>query len=316
LTQAEAVQELIAAKSDQAVDQASDQLQGRLTEKIALFQKELTEIAAILEAWVDFPEEGLEFATLDELSKRLILVMEAMEHLVESFHDGRRLREGVSVCLAGAPNVGKSSLMNALCDRDRSIVTHIPGTTRDLVEDEIMLGGVSIKLIDTAGIRKTDELVEQEGIERTLDAMEKADLTLLVLDASRELSAEENSLKSRKKTLLIWNKIDLLESRENREGIALSAKSGEGIEKLQEWLTQNLFPKSDQVMITRLRHKEALEEAIEGCKRVIEGLKMEISPEFLCLDLRGALHALGRILGMDVTEDILSAIFSKFCLGK
>jgi len=185
LAQAEAVQELIAAKNEYALDAAESQLQGGLSTRILSFQKQLTHVAAILEAWVDFPEEGLEFATMDEICLDLDTIREKMEELISSFHDGRILHEGLTLCLVGLPNVGKSSLMNTLLDKERAIVSHIPGTTRDIVEDHLRLNGLNFKLMDTAGIRHAEDIVEQEGIRRSRQAFAQADLVLLLLDASR-----------------------------------------------------------------------------------------------------------------------------------
>ena len=315
LAQAEAVQEVIGATSERAVDAAADQLQGRLSRKIKTFQKELTEIAAILEAWVDFPEEGIEFATLGELLTQLTRVRTMMQQLLDTFHDGRMVSEGIALCLVGAPNVGKSSLMNALLEKERAIVTHIAGTTRDLLEDRMRLNGLPVRLIDTAGIRETSEVIEQEGIRRSLQAMEEADLVLHVRDATRP---DEGTEITAPNTLVVWNKVDLVD--EVPEGIAISAKHRTGLDvlrkKIDAVIWENGPPARDQVLITSVRHKEALNRAIAACDKTIEGLRSEISPEFLCLDLREALLQLGKIIGADVTEDILSAIFSKFCIGK
>lgn len=194
LVQAESIQALISAKNMTALKAAEDHLEGALSKQIAAFQKELVDIAAILEAWVDFPEEGLEFASLEEVCASLESTLLKMEHLSQTFHFGKMVHAGISLCLAGAPNVGKSSLMNFLLGKERAIVTEIAGTTRDTLEEELRLGGLHFRLTDTAGIRETDEVIEQEGIRRSLAAMEKADLILLVMDASRNLKEEDLQL--------------------------------------------------------------------------------------------------------------------------
>lgn len=323
LAQAEAVQELIAAKSELALENAEKQLRGSLSERVGLFQKELTDTAAILEAWVDFPEEGLEFATMDQIVETLETICRRMEKLKATFHDGKILHEGLSLCLLGSPNVGKSSLMNALLGKDRAIVTEIPGTTRDLLEEDLRLGELHFKLIDTAGVRKTEEIVEQEGIRRTQGAMQEADLILLVLDASRPLSEQDRELLQRapkEKTIAIWNKVDLAKPDEAIVAIPISAKKKLGLDDLKEaihrLIWQNGPPSKEEVLITNLRHYQAIGNAIENCKRVIQGLKTGISAEFVAADMRAALNELGTIIGTNVAEDILSAIFSKFCLGK
>lgn len=323
LAQAEAVQELIAAKSELALENAERQLQGVLSEKIAAFQKELIHIAAILEAWVDFPEEDLEFAATDEIAARLERTCASMQRLQSTFHDGKALHEGFSLCLVGSPNVGKSSLMNALLKKERAIVTEIAGTTRDLLEEDLRLGGLHFKLIDTAGIRETNEIVEKEGIRRSHNAMKEADVIILLLDAGRPLSEQDRKLLKaapKEKTLVAWNKIDLGKPPESIPSVCISAKEKIGLDDLQKAIEALIWkqgpPSKEEVLITKLRHYQALTDAIHSCHAVISGLKEGISAEFVASDMRAALNALGTIIGMNVTEDILSAIFSQFCLGK
>jgi tRNA modification GTPase len=323
LAQAEAIQELIAAKNELALDNAHRQLQGALSETIAAFQKTLTEIAAILEAWVDFPEEDLAFAPMEEILGQLDEVCGQMQKLQATFHDGKALHEGLTLCLLGAPNVGKSSLMNALLGFDRAIVTEIAGTTRDLLEEDLRLGPMHFKLIDTAGIRETDERIEQEGIRRSEGAMGRADVILLLLDASRPLQREDRQLLAKiplHKTVVVWNKTDLAAPSEEIAGVLVSAKEKRGLAALKEAIERLIWkqgaPSKEEVLITKLRHYTALSDAIISCEAVIRGLKAGVSAEFVAADMRASLHALGSIVGANVTEDILSAIFSKFCLGK
>lgn len=327
LAQAEAVQSLICAKNERALDAAEHQLQGSLSRHIAQFQSSLTQTAAILEAWVDFPEEGLEFATMDEICEELEQVCQAMEKLAATFHNGKILHDGLSLCLVGCPNVGKSSLMNALLDKDRAIVSHIPGTTRDVLEDHLRLNGLHLKVSDTAGIRETEESIEQEGIRRSKDAMQQADLVLLVLDAHQGLTAEDNQLLDLVppfKTIVVWNKVDLphasLPALHFPFTVLLSAKQRKGLEELHKAIDQLIWqhgpPSKEEVLITNIRHKEALIASVEAVRRVQQGLGLSISPEFLTIDMRQALLELGKVLGTNVSEDILSAIFSKFCIGK
>lgn len=327
LAQAEAVQSLIMAKNEYALDAAERQLKGALSEKIRGFQQRLTDSAATLEAWVDFPEEGLEFATIDEICSTLAGVRCDMEQLAATFHNGKILHEGLSMCLVGCPNVGKSSLMNALLAKDRAIVSPIPGTTRDVLEDHMRLNGLNFRLMDTAGIRQSIDVIEQEGIRRSKEAMEQADLILLVLDASRDMEEEDRWLINqvpKHKTIAIWNKMDLhhngLPILEMPHVIALSAKQGSGLDLLHKKIDEVIWekgpPSKEEVLITNLRHREALEGAVSALQRLIVGLRTEISPEFLSFEMRQCLNELGRIIGVNVTEDILSAIFSKFCIGK
>lgn len=327
LAQAEAIQELIGAKNERALDAAGAQLQGRLSACISAFQSQLTEVAAVLEAWVDFPDEGLEFATMDELCQTLEEAQSAMQHLADTFHEGRIIHEGIALCLAGAPNVGKSSLMNALLDRERAIVSHVAGTTRDVLEDHLRLNGLNCRIIDTAGIRESEEIVEKEGIRRTRESMKNADLILLVLDAHRGLDSFEQQLlmeSDPKKTVGIWNKIDLehppLPELPLAHVVTISAKEKTGLETLRKMIDKVIWqegpPSREEALITNIRHKESLEQAIDFCGRVIEGLRTEVSPEFVAMDMRSCLSELGKVIGTNVGEDILSAIFSKFCIGK
>lgn len=327
LAQAEAVQELICAKNERALDAAESQLQGALSEKIGGYQKALTAIAAILEAWVDFPEEGLEFASFEEVCKELEQICKEMESLHATFHEGKILHEGIALCLIGSPNVGKSSLMNALLDKNRAIVSPFAGTTRDVLEDDLRLNGLNFRLMDTAGIRDSEEIIEQEGVRRSKDAMQKADLILFVLDASRGLTLSDEQVLSeipQQKTLVVWNKIDLphtsLPSLPLPHVVALSAKTKQGMDQLKHQIDAIVWqrgpPSREEVLITNMRHYEALAEAIAACRRLYEGLGSQVSPEFLSLDMRQCLKGLGKVIGTDITEDILTAVFSKFCIGK
>lgn len=327
LAQAEAVQSLIGAKNDHALDAAENQLKGHLSQTIKQFQYSLTQVAAILEAWVDFPEEGLEFSTPEEMQAELELVCQAIEKLAGTFHEGKILYEGLSICLVGCPNVGKSSLMNALLNKDRAIVSSTAGTTRDVLEDHLRLNGLHFKVSDTAGIRDTEEDIEQEGIRRSKQTMQEADLILFVLDAHQGFTQEDQllfELLPKSKTISVWNKIDLsyhtLPSLECPFTVAVSAKNREGLEQLHQAIDQLIWtngpPSKEEVLITNVRHKEALIEAAQAARRVQVGLQNFDSPEFLTMDIRYSLSKLGEVLGTNITEDILSAIFSKFCIGK
>jgi tRNA modification GTPase len=321
LAQAEAIQELIHAKNELALKSASDQLQGRLSILVKDLQKRITDITAIIEAWVDYPEEGLEFATENEIVQMLFDTKEKMIHLKSTFYDGSLLHKGLSLCLLGAPNVGKSSLMNALLDEDRAIVTSIAGTTRDLLSEELLIEGISFRLLDTAGIRQTDEIIEKEGISRSKKAADNADLVLILLDLSREITEEELDLiKSYPDAILVWNKKDLPHKKPPFNGIEISAKEKIDVEVLKKSIKEKVFNKKhidkEQVIITKERHFKALNDATDCIDKVLSGFEVSISPEFLAFDLRQALKALSEIIGTNVTEDILGAIFAKFCVGK
>lgn len=322
LTKAEAVQQVIASKSEMAWQAAENHLEGKLYETISRFQKRLTEIAAVLEAWIDFPEEGLEFATKEELTGDLLDLQKSMTALHNTFYDGQHLKAGFSLCLIGAPNVGKSSLMNALTGKERAIVTNIPGTTRDVLEEEVQIAGLNFRLIDTAGIRETDEVIEKEGIRRSEKAAKAADLVLVVYDITdpKHLPIQLPE----KKTIAIWNKVDLTHAEKEdlpfSHVVEVSAKLGSGIDQLKQEIHQVIWdkgpPSKEEVIITSERHHQALGNAIAALQTVAEGLQTEISPEFLVSDLRLTLKELGTIIGMNITEGVLSAIFSKFCVGK
>lgn len=327
LAQAEAVQELICAKNERALDAAESQLKGALSQKISHFQQEITLIAAILEAWIDFPEEGLEFASMEDICKDLSKACVEMEALAATFHDGRILHDGITMCLIGSPNVGKSSLMNALLDRDRAIVSHIPGTTRDVLEDHLRLNGLNVKLVDTAGIRLSHDEIEQEGIRRSKEAMNQADLILFILDANKGLDEEERWIIDQlpaSKTVAVWNKIDLPHEAFPFVPFAhqamISAKQKKGLDDLRQKIDAVIWekgpPSREEVLITSTRHKEALSHAIDASQKVIAGLQAGVSPEFLSMDMRQALSELGKIIGTNISEDILSSIFSTFCIGK
>jgi len=327
LAQAEAVQGLIGAKNERALDAAEEQLKGTLSQTVGEFQNDLTHIAAILEAWVDFPEEGLEFASMEEICSDLEHICHRIETLANTFHDGRIVHDGIALCLVGSPNVGKSSLMNAMLDKERAIVSHIPGTTRDVLEDHMRLNGLNFKLMDTAGIRTTDEVIEQEGIRRSKEAMLQADLVLLVLDAAKEIGEHDLWLidqAPKGKTIVVWNKIDLphntLPTLPIPHVVMLSARNKTGIDTLHRMIDSVIWkegpPSREEVLITNVRHKEALIKAAASCRQLIVGLKTEVSPEFLSMDMRQALNSLGTVIGTNITEDVLSEIFSTFCIGK
>ncbi len=326
LSQAEAIQELISAQNELALKSAEKQLEGKLSKKIRSFQEELTDVAAILEAWVDFPEEGLEFASFEEIASILKRVIQEMQNLSNTYHEGKIISQGLSLCLVGTPNVGKSSLMNVLLNQDRAIVTPIAGTTRDLIEESVLLGNLHFRLIDTAGIRSTPELIEKEGISRSKKAQAEADLTLLVLDASREIEEEDLSLIGSvdpEKTILIWNKIDLGSPEQTLDfanQVQVSAKEKTGLQDLttiiESLVWRQKSPQKQEILVTEQRHKQALTNAIQACKAVLSGLEDKLSPEFVASDIRQSLNELGTILGTNVGEDILSSIFAKFCVGK
>lgn len=328
LTQAEAIQDLIGAQSEQALKASSGQLEGKLTHTVQAMQKQLCHIAAILEAWVDFPEEDLEFAPFDEVILSLNTLNAHITQLVATYEEGRRLRDGIQVSLVGAPNVGKSSLMNALIGFDRSIVSEIAGTTRDVVHEDITFSGIIMRLVDTAGIRQGAEVIEEEGIRRSKKAIQQSDLILLVLDSTRPECAESRDLIQflpPQKTIAIWNKCDLaylnpLPDIGLSRSVRLSALQSSGLDGLKKQVEEVIWqygaPLQQEVTITNIRHKNALMEAASNIERASMGLQNRVSAEFVAFDIRSALVKLGTIIGTDVSEDILDAVFSSFCIGK
>ncbi|MFQ5989216.1 MAG: tRNA uridine-5-carboxymethylaminomethyl(34) synthesis GTPase MnmE [Candidatus Methylomirabilales bacterium] len=329
LAQAEAVLEIVKARTEAGVGAAMRQLQGGLSEQIQALQAELLSLLASLEASVDFPEEGLDFPEIGELEKQADLIAESLRGLIQKAREGRLLREGATVAITGRPNVGKSSLLNALLGRERAIVSVIPGTTRDTVEEEFQIGGVPIRLIDTAGFRvETGDPVEAEGLRRTRVALEQADLTLVVLDGSEGITPLDSQAwsETRGPGVLVVNKIDLppaLSLGNYRERFRVhpcftSAVTGQGVEALRDELQRALGggAESEARLMMVPRHREALERAERQLLAARTSLGDGVSPDLVALDVRSALAALGEIVGETVTEDVLDQVFQQFCIGK
>jgi tRNA modification GTPase len=327
LIQAEAVADLIDAVTPLQARTAFDQLEGTLTKAIGEIDQALFDIIARLEASLDFPDEGYHFVAPKEASESIARVIERIDALLAQAARGRLVREGAQVAIVGAPNVGKSSLFNALLNTNRAIVTAIPGTTRDLLTERADIGGLSLALIDTAGVRETSDVVEREGVSRARDTIGVADLTIVVLDRSRPLSKDDHDLLEATTTrprLVALNKSDLpsafpLERLEPLEPLELSARTGAGLESLIDRIASALSSNEsvrDTPAITNVRHTVLLERAKESLTRAGLALESKVSEEFPLLDLQEASAALQEITGKRTSDDLLRRIFERFCIGK
>ncbi|MDI6735301.1 MAG: tRNA uridine-5-carboxymethylaminomethyl(34) synthesis GTPase MnmE [bacterium] len=332
LSQAEAVVELIRAKTDLSAKFALSQLTGSLYQQISSLRQTIISLLAELEVSIDFYEEDIELITLEEVQQRLNKISLEIKKLIETAKYGRILQQGVITTIVGRPNVGKSSLLNTLVGKPRAIVTHVPGTTRDTIEEMIDIEGIPLKVIDTAGLRHTVDIVEEEGVRRAKEALNQADLVIFVIDGSVPLTVDDirimEELKA-KEAILVINKCDL-PSRVNVPEVAkhlpskpiinLSVTKGSGLNQLKQTIKGIFFAgkllSTDEIIITNLRHKEALASAFENINSAIKGIGANLSFEFIAIDLRELLDNLGLIVGETVTEDILNEIFSNFCIGK
>jgi len=327
LVQAEAVADLIDAVTPLQARAAFDQLEGTLTTTITAIEKDLFDIVARLEASLDFPDEGYHFVAPKEASESIAAVIARVDALLAQAQRGRMVREGAAVAIVGTPNVGKSSLFNALLNANRAIVTAIPGTTRDLLTEQADIGGLSLSLIDTAGVRDTADVVEKEGVARAKAAVDVADLTIVLLDRSRPLSMDDRELlgiTASKPRVVAWNKIDLppsqpLEPLDPIEAVAISATTGAGIDRLIAAIGNALGTGEalrDRPQVTNVRHAVLLERAKESLTRAGTALESKISEEFPLLDLQEAGAALQEITGRRTSDDLLRHIFERFCIGK
>jgi tRNA modification GTPase len=321
LTQAEAVIDLIRAKTDLALRSATEQLEGRLGEKIRKIRDELVALLAHIEASIDFPEEGITPDEGERLCARVDSIREGIAALLATADQGRVLREGVRVVIYGATNAGKSSLLNRLLGYDRVIVSDTHGTTRDTIEETVNLNGVPIRLLDTAGLRPSADGLEREGITRTEKSLELADLRLHIADrnAAKPPPFEERAGDANE--IVILNKSDLPENNdwENFHALRISCLTGEGLPELQRQILsritkQNLRPESAVAINTR--HRDCLRRALESCDRARGAMDQRLSVEYLAVDLNDALRAVGEVIGTVDVEQILDSVFGQFCIGK
>ena len=323
LARAEAVRDLIDATTLYQARVAAQQVDGSVSRRVAPLKAALVELIALLEAGIDFAEDDVSVAPVAEILRRIEPVLEGTRQLAASFQYGGLVTQGLTLAIAGRPNVGKSSLFNRLLKQERAIVTEIPGTTRDLVTETASIGGIPVKLCDTAGIRRTDERVETLGIERSYQAMADADLTLVVLDLGQAFTAEDEELIGRAGpgALVVGNKRDLGRGAGNWPPlVAVSALTGDGIAALRQAILAAVAPEGvferETGFITSLRHEQLLRESAGWLEKAREAAKAGTPHEMLLLDLYAALRGLDAITGATTADDILNRIFSTFCIGK
>ena len=332
LSQAEAIIDVIKSKTDMAHEVAQSQLEGSLAKKIKDLRMNVTEVLAHLEVSIDFAEEDVEEITYQTLEEKALELRNEIKKLYDTAESGKILRDGLKTVIVGKPNVGKSSLLNSILGENRAIVTDIAGTTRDVIEEFVNIKGIPLKIVDTAGIRETEDVVEKIGVEKSRESFSTADLVIMVLDASRKLSEEDmeilESLKN-KKTIVLLNKMDLepqielekIEEFVNSEDIIkISALKHQGIEELQDKIEAMVYhgsvKNSSNLMITNSRHKDALFKAYESINDAISAIEQRMPYDFIEVDFKNIWDYLGYINGDTVREDLLDTIFANFCIGK
>jgi tRNA modification GTPase len=335
LSQAEAVADLIASHSDASHELAIKQLRGEFSQRIESLRKQLIDFTALIELELDFSDEDVEFADRNKLLQLVINILNEISSLRQSFAQGNVIKQGIPVTITGRPNAGKSTLLNLLLREDKALVSDIPGTTRDALEDMISLEGISFRFIDTAGLRKTDDFIENMGIERTLKMVDRADIVLYIADLTQinteEILEDINELRNsvadfnKKKLIIVFNKTDLMQDiphgfRQFLESdlVFISAKRRENIEVLEDMLvkTVEVSKIEDGFIVSNTRHYEALLLSEQALQRVKEGLNKHLTQDLLTSDLRDVLHHLGAITGVISNDDILDSVFRNFCIGK
>ncbi|MCD5401518.1 tRNA uridine-5-carboxymethylaminomethyl(34) synthesis GTPase MnmE [candidate division NPL-UPA2 bacterium] len=332
LAQAEAVVETIRAKTNLSLRVAISQLRGYLSTKVEHIRRNLLRLIAKVEVVIDFPEEDVEVLGEEDIRKEVKKLKAELEELLASADSGKVLREGIKTVIGGKPNVGKSSLWNALLGEERAIVTPLPGTTRDTLEEIVNIQGFPLRLMDTAGIRRARGRIERESVVRGRRSLEEADLALVVLDGSEPLAGDDKGLMEElkgKTAIIVINKIDLGQKIKlgevkrawpGKKIVRISATQGTGLPELKRAIADIFWrggtPSPETILVTNARHKEVLLRAREGLKEVVAGLNRQLPPEFIASGLRSVLNSLGEIGGETATEEILDEIFSEFCIGK
>ena len=332
LTQAESVIDLINSKSDNEAKASINQLEGNLSKKIHEIRNKLLDVMADIEANIDYPEYDIEEITNKKIEKVLNEIKNDLINLSNSFENGKILKEGVKTIILGKPNAGKSSLLNSILNEERAIVSEYAGTTRDTIEEFVNIDGITLKLIDTAGIRKTDDKIEEIGVKRALKLSEESDLIIAIFDGSKELDDEDLEILKiikNKKSIILLNKKDIGDKKlENNEIIKeasnnivkISAKTGDGIEEIYKKISELFKVKeiemNDGVIITNIRHKNQIDKALKSVNEAIESNNSGLPIDIVSIPIKQILSDLSAITGEDVSEDIINEIFSKFCLGK
>ena len=328
LSQAEAVADLIASNSKASQQVALQQLRGGFSNQLQSLREQLVQFASLIELELDFAEEDVEFANRDQLKKLIHDIVRVISALVQSFELGNAIKQGVNTVIAGRPNAGKSTLLNALLNEERAIVSHIPGTTRDTIEEVLNINGINFRLIDTAGIREATDAIEKIGVERTMEKIAQSALVIYVYDAAtlttNELNSDLAKLRKQDVTILaVANKADLLSPEKLEElaqlnTITISAKEKTSINDLRSKIYHSAIKEqldSNETLITNIRHLEALQKTEDALANVLRGID-SVTSDFLSMDIKQALHYLGEITGAVTTDDLLDNIFSKFCIGK
>ena len=330
LTQAEAVMDIIHGKTDKSISLSLNQLRGDLKNQIGILKKMILDVAAHVNVVLDYPEEGIDDPLPDNLMDNLIDVLKSSDALIASYDKGKMIKEGVKTAIVGKPNVGKSSLLNTILKEERAIVTHIAGTTRDIIEEVINLKGIPLILVDTAGIRTTDDVIENIGVKKSEDLIDKADLVLFVVDGSRELEEEDIKVHDQlnaDKVIGILNKIDMERKLDltplNKVGkwIEISATENLGISNMEDEIYKYIISgqvedTSQKLIITNVRHKSALEKTKQAVENILETINMGLPMDLMAVDLKEALDSLSEVTGEISTEDLLDHVFSNFCVGK
>jgi tRNA modification GTPase len=330
LSQAEAVADLIASNSKASQQVAMQQLRGGFSTQLQTLREQLVNFASLVELELDFSEEDVEFANRDQLKQLIHSITKIVGQLIQSFELGNVIKNGVNTVIAGRPNAGKSTLLNALLNEERAIVSHIPGTTRDTIEEVLNINGINFRLIDTAGIREATDTIEQIGVQRTMEKISQSALLIYVFDAAditiEELNSDiENLQKPGISILITANKADLLSEEQLlssphiQGAIVISAKQKQHIDELKNKIYHAAVKHeltNDETLVTNVRHLEALQKTDSALIRLLEGINTQITSDFLAIDIKQALHYLGEITGTVTTDDLLDNIFSKFCIGK